>query len=728
MSTALFIHLTPQGDGVAATLKNTAGEAVAPPRTLPCAEFRGGKIPLAPTATDDVPDMGELKTSPEAVFKLLRRLASVQLHRDEADRAGTFLFHVLIGPIWWASLQTIVGPKHLYLSFDDNLDDWHQFPWELMRCGQRYLARQQVELVRYLPDAPCPTPLLTAPLRVLFVVGPEAGGGFAGGGHLSVGGEFIGLLRRLRRLGIPINEQLLTLADGDQLDSALEVFQPHVVHFIGHGELVDGRACLLLGDGDGGIAHFSAEALADKLLRAAQKPLVVLNACNSAGTMSPGVFAGNEGASLVLDLVRQGIPLAVGMGGRVRNTVCRLFTRRFYEALLKGESLVDAVAEGRWAAVHKENGEERIDWARPVLARGVATPLQVDAESCRQAQALMDLAHSIDPRRYKEMLCDRADVFARYRLLGTRQQGFVQTLLILETRGNVGSEKMGKSMVLHELLKQIVVDGGVPVLPVTVIEALDMDLPEPVTKQPVLLIALLLSEAARVSRNAFLGLPEETLLEESLVEALIEHKLAPDAVPLPDALAGAVRLGTLQLLKAAVLAVRLDLTRLQNELGKPITVLVDDAHLMVDDDLTFLKHFVGKDGLGHNDQPVNVVVTCSDRGKQEHQKEVEALKEWLNGRPPLWAQNRMELSYFQHENEIMAYQQFLMLREKALVRTGEDDGDCPFLQTMKLLVKGVPSSLYSQGELAYQMCLIRNELREVDDEDRLERYREAGFA
>ena len=98
-----------------------------------------------------------------------------------------------------------------------------------------------------------------------------------------------------------------------------------------------------------------------------------------------------DGVPLAAQLVDQGLPLVVGMSGRVADSACRLFTRGFYEALVLGSEagapvdLAASAATGRRAALQRAPSSA-VDWVFPVtlLAKDVPTTSVVVADAERR--------------------------------------------------------------------------------------------------------------------------------------------------------------------------------------------------------------------------------------------------------------------------------------------------------------------------------------------------------
>src|SRR5262249_26450553 len=151
-------------------------------------------------------------------------------------------------------------------------------------------------------------------------------------------------------------------------------FAPDVVHFICHGEWDSGgRFFLSLIDDDkpGAVSPLRAQQLREDIFATAMPKVVVLNACFSANS-GDGYHVRPDRLQqpLTVDLVEMGVPVVVGMAGEVSDQACRLFSRRFYEALLHGEPIVEAAAQGRRAGILGGGGDDprsSPDWSLPVL-------------------------------------------------------------------------------------------------------------------------------------------------------------------------------------------------------------------------------------------------------------------------------------------------------------------------------------------------------------------------
>ncbi|MFI6849490.1 tetratricopeptide repeat protein [Kitasatospora sp. NBC_00085] len=266
-------------------------------------------------------------------------------------------------------------------------------PWELMTDPARPtpIALDQVAVSRGLPTAQLRevSRVTGSRLRVLMVIsrpdGPE-----------DVGYRMIArpLLHRLGAISGEVDLVVLRPPTLDRLEEVLaaaraagEPFQ--IVHFDGHG--VFGHAPQPGGRFDpqtyggpgpqgmlaferptGGLDLVPAEQVA-RVLAQAQVPIVVLNACQSA------VVGSRVEAAVATRLLQEGTAAVVAMAYSVYAVAAAEFMAAFYERLLSGDRITEAVAAGRRRLA---NADERpspkgplplADWMVPVLyARGEA--------------------------------------------------------------------------------------------------------------------------------------------------------------------------------------------------------------------------------------------------------------------------------------------------------------------------------------------------------------------
>jgi hypothetical protein len=398
------------------------------------------------------------------------------------ELVGRYLFTTLLGHALWQEIVDLAleaKDATVELAFVHNAEHrWlHGLPWEMM-CGDtqgaaaKFLVagrKPSVIFTRLVPvDEQNYGKLEQAdyPPRVLFVLGQKLGDE-----SIRPGAEIIGLLRRLRSAGRSIHRRILQEANLDSLKNAVKSFRPHVVHFICHGQEDGGKGYLtLMRDADDGAPGPDREQFklchADNILdalRAAKLPIViVLSACYSAtGRLEMGHMP-----PLAAELVEKGVPIVLGMSGRVADRACRLFTRRFGESLVSGDSLARAAIEARLTA-HSRGADPAasVDWAFPTIF--MASQVQADFALVPAAPAVPAVPPVITvDDRIRSLGLDREPVFcareeffnAYYAMLEDRSAG---AFLGIYTKND--ANKLGKTRLIQELAAQAVRDGHLPV-------------------------------------------------------------------------------------------------------------------------------------------------------------------------------------------------------------------------------------------------------------------------
>jgi len=147
-----------------------------------------------------------------------------------------------------------------------------------------------------------------------------------------------------------------------------------IFHFSGHGEFeerlgpggtsIQGEGWLVLADEHNQAKPASAEDIRE-LIGEKEVRLVVLGACESARRDSV-----HKLSSVAVSLLKGGIACVVAMQFNVKSYLAAAFSEAFYEALVAGLQIDEAVALGRaamWARTQRDDDEERRDWGVPVL-------------------------------------------------------------------------------------------------------------------------------------------------------------------------------------------------------------------------------------------------------------------------------------------------------------------------------------------------------------------------
>src|SRR5262249_19596921 len=148
----------------------------------------------------------------------------------------------------------------------------------------------------------------------------------------------------------------------------IKEFSPHILHFIGHGQIYGSETALeLFNNATGQKEVWTPKAIRNDGLPETLR-LVVVNACRSS-TQGESAALNRLGLRSVTEaFLRVGVPAVLGMRSDVAGADAVRFGATFYGALAAGEAVDVAVTRGR-QAVYREyaDGLERREWAAPCL-------------------------------------------------------------------------------------------------------------------------------------------------------------------------------------------------------------------------------------------------------------------------------------------------------------------------------------------------------------------------
>ena len=298
-------------------------------------------------------------------------------------RAGRQLYACLAQGDIAARLQGLDAayPAGYRFVLDVRAERLQALPWELARLGDRLLFRRaQAPWCRGRLDQ-AQEPFTDWPVRVLVVVGSSKAD------ETDVQAE-----EEVRRISAaleaadadvdlwvawrPTRERLKRFfAAGGSPGEEGAGFNPHILHFIGHGGtevLLDGAGgeerqhYLVLHDPTAGPAgqdvHWERSVIFNDFDNPVKPRLVVLNACRS------GEFTAAGQGSVAGAFLEAGVPAVLGVRADVSGKHAYLFSERFYEALAGGDSLDVAVARAR-DRIFNEPGmtPDKREWAAPSL-------------------------------------------------------------------------------------------------------------------------------------------------------------------------------------------------------------------------------------------------------------------------------------------------------------------------------------------------------------------------
>lgn len=587
----------------------------------------------------------------------------VAIRREPSDptvvaRLGRYLFDALLGhDSWKAMAAAAVGADasvvELALAWDARDNELHRMNWELLHDGSRYLVeglgRADVTVTRVVRGGAA-TRALDGPPRLLFAVGAALNDP-----SIRPGAEAIGLLRHVEQEGRSIRARVLENASPRRLARAVAEFRPHAVHFISHGDVLDGQGVLLLPPDERDQPEPQPRDAAQllQLLRAEGElpQLVVLSACESG--LAGRLLGAHQTAPLAAQLVQGGVPVVVGMAGQVSDLACRLFTRSFGAALVGGKSLVAASAEARRAGLAGGGVTSRsVDWAFPAvfMADGVDpdwSPVPAEADEVTRLVNGWISSYRVDEQ---PVFCARTEFFELYwRML----QGDGAPVLAAFVKGE--GVRRGRTRLLRELTKQALWDGHVPLLIGT----------NPNDEPPRTLAALCRKvESAIVLVRRWLDLPQGAVGQLGLLRSHDPTRPVDDRL---DSTIGALLDIHGEVIPETVgLALQADLGLLAADArarhpviarrpGRVVVLLdgIDDGAVELVEALH--DRLLGDHGLGTADEPIPVVLAFAYASRDNLLRQI---AEGQSGKP--WLEVR-ELRAFQSDGEdLLAWEQVML--------------------------------------------------------------------
>ncbi|MGH3253895.1 MAG: CHAT domain-containing protein [Streptosporangiaceae bacterium] len=325
---------------------------------------REGKYDHRITVECVKPDGGQVgPTDAQSRTSSITRLlpgSNAEQRNELGEELGRCMFPPRVLAAFHETLRTLAegtGVRIRLRCVDDELARW---PWEFARIElpprprPRYLLRdERFSLVRsVIDDRPVDQPKQRRKLVILVVDATKVQY------EDELIPDFPDKLPQtmpVQRIDLPhptrqsIDEYIDKIADSDD---PLDIF-----HFTGHGRPPrDGQAgaLVLYRDQDTGNQHYRGDELGSRL-RWAGTSLAFVNACytdDQAATGEPGVAQSLTGI----------VPVVIAMRDAVADRDAKDFAEAFYQSLLSGSTVDEAVARGRAAFDESQPG-----WSRVVL-------------------------------------------------------------------------------------------------------------------------------------------------------------------------------------------------------------------------------------------------------------------------------------------------------------------------------------------------------------------------
>src|SRR6266566_171099 len=244
-------------------------------------------------------------------------------------------------------------------------------PWELL-CDPQQLAEQgflarRRPLMRFHPSdtrADTPVPSLPLPLRVLLLISSPPGLGENTRVDVESERAVVEQATRKAREDGQLYLHVEDIVTPQRVQDALIVFQPHIVHYIGHGEYKEQRGGVLLWeDEQGNELSITDERLAE-ILCPRNLHAVVLHACQTGKSNTR-----TDGLSLAETLAHKGLPAILAQQANFSYESSQLASKAWYTALTAGQSFAEALLEVRQTLIEAD----RPDWAVPILQGDIAS-------------------------------------------------------------------------------------------------------------------------------------------------------------------------------------------------------------------------------------------------------------------------------------------------------------------------------------------------------------------
>jgi hypothetical protein len=282
---------------------------------------------------------------------------------DLGSQLRQFLFPPKVLALYNLSLAKVEAENRkglrIRVRIDRNAPELSKIPWEYCFDDKSFLAlNEQTPFVRYIETTERPEPITTPEkVRILVVMaGPKDWPELKSDVEENWINESLNSLKQAGRVEVKV----LPNATRGDLRRQFRRYDPHILHFIGHGKLLDGgEGALVLEDGSGNASTVSAKDM-HLLLQSSDVKLVILSACQTADHGTGEAIMG-----VAPRLIWSGVPAAIAMQFRIPDKTAIGFTRDLYEFLADGDPLDTAVTEARLGAYF--DNEDKVFWAIPVL-------------------------------------------------------------------------------------------------------------------------------------------------------------------------------------------------------------------------------------------------------------------------------------------------------------------------------------------------------------------------
>ena len=284
------------------------------------------------------------EVDPAAIISAFEKAST----EEGLETIGSALWNCLAGGSAGSARRSALARKdpadtfRTLLDLTDAPDEWQALPWEAVSEGEGsepLSLRPSEPIVRFSERRLGRTQAAQGwPIRIMIICGESESGNIQVKEELEAIED--GLWERRREIIV----QVLDLPNEVTFKKQFREFQPHILHFIGHGD----------GEGVTINATENAWSLKPANLRnlmsgeSLQVPnLVFLNACRSQSPGTSKQMTPADCRSLANVFLLNGVVAFVGMSGDIEGKASVVLSKYFYEEWLKGKPLDQAIVSAR---------------------------------------------------------------------------------------------------------------------------------------------------------------------------------------------------------------------------------------------------------------------------------------------------------------------------------------------------------------------------------------------
>jgi tetratricopeptide (TPR) repeat protein len=307
-------------------------------------------------------DMRDLAS---AYGELFEQHLRPELTDETLNAVGARLFDLWLGKSWDKIKAKFTPGCRRWLVIASEAAEILNLPWELLRpAGEEAIGADVKWTLRRVPwvDRALPAhvgELRPPPLRILFMACSPTDQH-----ELDYEREEKFLLDAIARIGPGAVYDSSDLGTYDDLQQKINVFDPHIVHLMGHGAVVNGVGNFVF-ESEAGASDRKSSAEIGQLFAGSNVQCAFISGCQTGKAPDRAALGG-----VCQGLVREGVPIAIGWAASIADHVANELARVFYQTAATGQPIDRALAQGRQAA--RKLCEQRGDpsWTLPVLYAG----------------------------------------------------------------------------------------------------------------------------------------------------------------------------------------------------------------------------------------------------------------------------------------------------------------------------------------------------------------------